>query len=89
MKAFEKEDVRFVEIVLEANQRDTAIAELKRKRTLLFWAAMLATLAAILSIFAEHPQGAVYFGAAFSWGMVWKFESDLRLLLAVRALKKL
>jgi hypothetical protein len=90
MNLFEKTDLRFVELTADTSQREAAIAELTRIRGRVFWSALLLTVSAILTtVSGGNSVGGAVIGmsAAVSWGVVWKYESDLRLLMVIRALK--
>lgn len=92
MKLFEREDIRFVERGVDASQREAAVGDLIRKRRLLFWCAVATTLCAAGVSFAGHDSGggaALGLAAGIHWILVFKYESELRLLMMIRRLKSL
>ena len=92
MKTFEREDVRFVELGVDDLRRGMAINELIRKRRLLFWCAIATTICAVSVSLIGRSSGAgavLGFVATVHWMMVFKFESELRLLMMVGRLKAL
>ncbi|MEK7684714.1 MAG: hypothetical protein AAB466_04775 [Verrucomicrobiota bacterium] len=96
MKSFEREDIQFVEQGVDDLQREAAIGHLIRKRRLLFWSAVVMTLSAVTLFFTgfftgRSSGGGTGFGfaAAIHWMLVFKYESELRLLMMIRRLKSL
>jgi len=92
MKAFEREDRQFVEHGVDALQRETAIGHLVRKRRILFWCALVATLCAVCTMMIGRGSAAgagLGFAAAIHWMLVFKYESELRLLMMIRRLRSL
>ena len=92
MKTFEQEDVRFVEQGVDDLRRGMAISQLIRKRRLLFWCAIATTICAVsASLIGRSSEGGAVLGfvAAIHWMLVFKSESELRLLMMVGRLKTL
>jgi len=72
--------------------REASIGELIRKRRLLFWCAVVTTLCAVGASFAGRNSGgsaALGLVAGIHWILVFKYESDLRLLMMIRRLQSL
>ena len=95
MKSFDKADDTFIQMAVDDSRRPELIKETSRKRTILFWCAVLITVCALLMIFVEtnakaHNSGIAgveFTVAAMTWMQVLKIESDLRLLKLVEKLK--
>jgi uncharacterized membrane protein len=96
MKSFDQSDDAFIQMAVDDLHRPELIKITARKRTILFWCAMLITVCALVIIFAEtsgKPHGSgvagvAFAGVAMSWMLVIRCESDLRLLKMVEKLKK-
>lgn len=96
MNSFDKADDAFIQAAADDTMRPALIKSTARRRTLLFWCAVVITLCALGMIFAELNNRAnnsevagVEFGVAvMTWMQVFKCESDLRLLKLVEKLKK-
>jgi len=86
---FTKHDEKFAETAADPVRRLAAITDLASRRTILFWCACVASFAAIASSFGSKPAGgALAFCAAIQWMLVFKFESDLRLLRVIDRLQR-
>ncbi len=81
---FTKSDVEFDVIASDPSRRRLEISLLTKRRGTLYWAAMLATLAAVGSMFVGRGgYHVVTFNAAMLWIFVLKINSDLRLLRVI------
>ena len=92
MRSFERGDVQFVEQGIDDLRRGAAISELIRKRRRLFWfAAAYSIFALFLPLIGRNPGlgGPMGLIAAFLWMMVFKYESELRLLMMIGKMKSL
>jgi hypothetical protein len=97
MKSFDEHEEAFVQEAVDDSLRPELIKSLSRKRTFLFWCAMLMTVCALVVMFAEFYSktgkpgfGGVEFAFALGvWMQVLKLENDLRLLRLVEKLKAL
>jgi hypothetical protein len=92
MKTFERGDVRFVEKGVDDLRRGIAIRQLIRKRRLLFWCAVTTTVCAVSVALIGRSSGGgalLGFAAAIHWLLVFKSESELRLLMMIGRLKAL
>jgi hypothetical protein len=98
MKILDKADDKFIQEAVDDKCRPWLIKETSRRRTMLFWCAVLVNVCAIaVIIFAmndkfHNPAGAGVVGimcavAAMQWMQVLKNDSDLRLLKLVEKLK--
>ncbi len=86
---FTKHDEKFAETAANTSRRAAAITDLSNRRAKLFWGACVGSLATIASTFARsEPDGALAFLAAILWMLVFKFESDLRLLRVIDRLQR-
>ena len=86
---FTKHDEKFAETAADPVRRLAAITDLTSRRTILAWCACAATLLTIVSSFGSKPVvGGLAFFAAIQWMLVFKFESDLRLLRVIDRLQK-
>ena len=78
----------------DPGRRRAAIADLSKRRTILFWCATLITVCAVLSACASGMAGkpavssALLLCAALEWIVVFKFDSDLRLLQVIEKLQR-
>ena len=86
---FTKQDEKFAETAADPVRRVAAITDLTSRRTILFWCALLITLVMGASSFGGKPAS-VGLGlcAAIQWAIVFKFESDLRLLRVIDRLQR-
>ena len=93
MRLFKREDTEFVQQGVDDSRRPAAIQQLTRKRNLLFWCAVVTTLCALAIFFIPSRSSgvgaAIGFAAAIHWMLVFKYESELRLLLMIGELKRL
>ena len=85
---FTKHDQEFAETAADTTRRAAAITDLSNRRAKLFWGACLGSLATIASTFGSEPDGALALLAATLWILVFKFESDLRLLRVIDRLQR-
>ena len=86
---FTKQNLKFEETAADPMRRAVAIADLSNRRAILFWCACVVTLAAVASSFSSKPVGGVLaLCAAIQWMLVFKFESDLRLLRVIARLQR-
>ena len=82
-----KQDEAFDQTAADPVARRAAIADLTSRRTLLFWASVIASIGVIVTSFrAGSAAGA--FTAAIMWSLLFKFESDLRLLRVIDRLQR-
>jgi len=85
---FSKNDQQFVDMAVDGTRRRAAIADLSRRRTLMFWCACVGAVLSPVAIFCGGPTGAVLgIGALTQWMIVFRFESDLRLLSVIERLQ--
>jgi hypothetical protein len=94
MKSFDKADEAFIQMAVDDSSRPELIKETSRKRTIIFWCAVLISVCALGMIFAEinakkasGVAGVEFAVAAMTWMQVLKIESDLRLLKLIEKLK--
>jgi threonine/homoserine/homoserine lactone efflux protein len=86
---FTKYDEEFSETAADPMRRLAAITDLTNRRTILFWCACVISLVTIASSFGSKPAGgALALCAAIQWMLVFKFESDLRLLRVIDRLQR-
>ena len=86
---FTKHDERFAELAAEPRRRAAAIRNLSRVRTIMFWCACLSTLGAVVSNWrGSAVSGISAFTALVPWMLVFKYESDLRLLQVIGRLQQ-
>jgi hypothetical protein len=87
---FTKSDDRFVETAVDDTRRASAIADLNNRRVVLFVCLILFIVSAVLAGIAGGTGfgvgGAVF--VAFFMSIVFKMESDLRLLKVIDRLRK-
>jgi hypothetical protein len=94
MKSFDKADNAFIQAAVDDTSRPDLIASTARRRTIVFWGAVITTVCALAVLFIEASgkthnsgMGPVFFTiAAMNWMQVMKCESDLRLLKMVDSL---
>jgi hypothetical protein len=88
---FTKQDEEFDQTAADPTRRREAIVDFSRRRNIMFWAAIGMTLCALAIFFISlrHDRGsaAVGFAAAVQWMLLFKFESELRLLRAIERLQ--
>ena len=86
---FIKHDMRFEETAADPIRRAAAIADLSNRRTIMFWCACVVSLATIVSVFGSKSAGGVIgFCAAIQWMLVFKCESELRMLRVIARLQR-
>jgi hypothetical protein len=92
MKSFDKADDAFIQAAVDDSRRPELIASMARRRTMVFWAAVISSVCALAIMFIEITgkahisgmSGAVFFYvSAMNWMQVMKCDSDLRLLKMV------
>ena len=87
---FKKQDEQFDRMAADPARRRKGIDDLSSRRTLLFWCGVVITLCAFaIFFFSKAGSGGgegLGFAAAVQWILVFKFESDLRLLRVVERL---
>jgi len=87
---FNKQDEQFDQMAADPARRRAGIADLSSRRNLMFWCAVGMTLCALVTFFMSlrgaRGGAAVGFAAAVQWMLLFKFESDLRLLRVVERL---
>jgi hypothetical protein len=87
---FKKQDEQFDRMAADPARRRKGIDDLSSRRNVLFWCAVVVTLCALaMFFFSNRSSGggsALGFAAAVQWMLVFKFESDLRLLRVVERL---
>jgi hypothetical protein len=99
MKSFDRADDAFIETAVDDVRRPDLIKSTARRRTIMFWCAVVITVCALGIMFATMSDknhnsagggvAGVEFGVAvMTWMQVFKCESDLRLLKLVDKLKK-
>ena len=88
---FIKQDEAFDQMAADPTRRRMAIVSLSWRRDIMFWAATGMTLCALAIFFMslQHDRGsaAVGFAAAVQWMLLFKFESELRLLRTIERLQ--
>jgi hypothetical protein len=88
---FKRLDEEFDEMAADAARRREGIVSLTSRRDVLCWCAVIMTLVALPFFFTNRsPAGAaaIGFAAAVQWMLLFKFESDLRLLRVVERLHR-
>lgn len=92
---FTKYDEQFARTAADPIRREAAIRDLSHRRAILFWSALVTTACALVVVacsFVSHLSGntavaaTLYFAAAVHWSLVFKFESELRLLRVIERL---
>jgi hypothetical protein len=76
---YTKDDKLFEQTAADPVSRRAAIAALSKRHTLIFWCAMVMSVCALAASWGGKASGLI-FSAAVVWSIVFKFESDLRLL---------
>ena len=84
---FNKSDIRFEEMAADPARRRAAIADLSMRRTVIFWCAAVISVCAVASSWSGKSSDLI-FSAAVSVSILFKFESDLRLLRTIDRLQK-
>ncbi len=87
---FARQDEQFDRMAADPARRRAGIADLSLRRSVLFCCAVVMTLCALMVFFGSNRTSgggaAIGFGSATMWMLVFKFESDLRLLRVVERL---
>ena len=89
---FTNQDMQFDVTATDPARRREAIASLSWRRDMMFWCAAGVTLCALATFFMslQSPRpaaAAIGFLAAVQWMLLFKFESDLRLLRVIERLQ--
>jgi len=84
---FTKHDERFDQMTFDPTLRRATIAALSKRRTIIFWCAIVMTVCAFPEMWSGKGTGGV-FAAAVMCSIGLKMESDLRLLRVVERLQK-
>jgi uncharacterized membrane protein len=86
---FKRQDEDFDEMIADPIRRRAKIADLSKRRILIFWCAVVISVCAIVEMWSGGTAaiGGV-FAAAVSWSIGMKMESDLRLLRVIERLQK-
>lgn len=81
---FIKEDETFTRTATDPFRRRESIADLTRRRKILFWCALTMALLMVASSFGNKPMSAgLGLAAAVQWMLCFKFESEIRLLRVI------
>ncbi len=81
---FIKEDEMFTRTATDTIRRRESIADLTRRRKILFWVALTTSLLMVASSFGNKPMSAgLGLATAVQWMLVFKFESEIRLLKVI------
>jgi hypothetical protein len=85
---FTKEDEEFERMAADPARRREGIADLSSRRNIMFWCATGMTLCALVTFFmsfgnASRGSAAAGFTAAIQWILLFKYESELKLLRVV------
>jgi hypothetical protein len=84
---FKKYDEQFERTAADPIRRRAAIGDLSRRRTILFWCALVISACAIVGSFSgRSAMAGLCFAAAVQWSILFKFESELRLLRVIERL---
>jgi hypothetical protein len=89
---FANQDKHFEQTAADPVRRRQAISRLSWRRDLMFWCAVGTTLCALATFYLslQRERGgaaAAGFVAAVQWMLLFKFESDLRLLRVIEGLR--
>ena len=89
---FTNQDKQFEQMATDSVRRGEAIVSLSLRRDVMFWCAVVVTLCALATfLLSVHSAGAgpaaMGFVAAVQWMLLFKFESDLRLLRVIERLR--
>lgn len=86
---FIHQDDLFAESATDPVRRRIVIADLAKRRRLVMWGAYTVTFTTLLCGFTRQPfVGLLALGAAIQWMLVFKFESELRLLRVIDRLHR-
>jgi len=86
---FTKQDEQFDQMATDPARRREGIAGLSWRRNVICWCAVVATLCALATFLVSASKAgggaaaAIGFLAATHWMLLFKFESDLRLLRVI------
>jgi hypothetical protein len=83
---FRESDERFAQLAADPERRRSAIRDLSRRRTVIFWCAIVASLGFLPIPFlsGSHVMGAgSAFAAALMWAVLLKHDSDVMLLYVI------
>jgi hypothetical protein len=87
---FTKQDEQLDQMAADPVRRREGIVGLSWRRNVMFWCAVVMTLCALATFFmslrSARGGAAIGFAAAVQWMLLFKFESDLRLLRVVERL---
>jgi hypothetical protein len=90
---FTKQDEQFDQMAADPVRRREGIAGLSWRRNMMFWCALVMTLCALATFFmsvrTSRGGAAIGFAAAVQWMLLFKFESDLRLVRVIDRLLKI
>jgi hypothetical protein len=84
---FKKQDDEFDAMATDPIRRRAQIADLSKRRVMIFWCAVVISICAIAGSWNGKATGAI-FAAAVSWSVGMKMDSDLRLLRVIERLQK-
>jgi uncharacterized membrane-anchored protein len=85
---FIKEDETFTRTATDPIRRRASIADLTRRRRILFWCAILVSVGLCVSSYVGKSMNVgLAFAAAIQWMICFKFESEIRLLKVIDRLQ--
>lgn len=89
---FTNQDKQFEQMATDPVRRREAIAGLSWRRDVMFWCAVGVTLCALATFFISLQKerggaAAIGFVATVQWMLLFKFDSDLRLLRVIERLR--
>ena len=86
---YKKQDDEFDEMAADPARRRAGIADYSKRRTLMYWCAMVVMVCAIVAMLLGEKWATMgVFCAAFSWSAFTKMDCDLRLLRVTERLQK-
>jgi len=80
---FHKSDTRFADMAVITEQRRRMISSRQNARVVLFWCAIIITIAAVFNASGGHPFVLLGVGATIQWMLVFYFDSEVRMLMVV------
>ena len=81
---FTKTDEKFAAFAADASRRQVMIASRQNCRTIIFWCAVVMTGLDLVAMWTNARGIAGFtFGALVQWMLVFKFDSDVRLLTVI------
>ena len=81
---FTKTDEKFATLAADASKRQGMIASRQNYRTIFFWCAVVMTGLDLVAMWTDARGIAAFtFGALTQWMLVFKFDSDVRLLTVI------